>query len=35
VFYRWTATEPYGEPFIVGFGEGVLFDNWYHNLIHL
>src|SRR5262249_15487146 len=32
VFYRWTATELYGEEFIVGFKDGVVVDKWYHNL---
>ena len=35
VFYRWTATQLYGEEFIVGFKEGVVFDKWYHNLNYL
>jgi len=35
VFYRWTATELYGEEFIVGFKDGLVFDKWYHNLNYL
>lgn len=35
VFYRWTATQLYGEEFIVGFKGGVVFDKWYHNLNYL
>ena len=35
VFYRWTATELYGEELIVGFKGGVVFDKWYHNLNYL
>jgi hypothetical protein len=32
IFYRWTATELYGEEFIVEFKGGVVIDKWYHNL---
>lgn len=35
VFYRWTATELYGEEFIVGFKDGVVYDKWYRNLNYL
>jgi hypothetical protein len=35
VFYEWTATQLYGEQFIVGFKGGVVFDKWYHNLNYL
>jgi hypothetical protein len=32
VFYEWTATQLYGERFIVAFKDRVVFNKWYHNL---